>query len=87
MFCTWLVTLWKSSFPMNPPPPHPSEFSAFELPFPLGISNDLLWGWGGGGGGGEVWIFSVTTQYLLNLLLYNCTVRAECSAITDHDII
>ena len=36
-------------FPMTPPPPpQPSEITAFESPLPLGISNDLL---GGGGGG------------------------------------
>ena len=26
-----------------PPPPYPWEITAFELPLPLGISNDLLW--------------------------------------------
>ena len=36
-------------------PPYPSEITAFELPLPLGISNDLPWGW--------VWIFSGTTQW------------------------
>ena len=53
MFCTRFVTLWKSSFPRNPPtprkllplnPPSPSEF-------PMVFR-----------GGGGVWIFSGTTH-------------------------
>ena len=55
MFCTWFVTLWKTSSPRNPPtsrkllpfnPPSPSEF-------PMVFR----------GGGGGVWIFSGTTHF------------------------
>ena len=45
MFCTWFVTLWKSSFPRNPP--YPSEITALEPPLPLKLSKGLPWGgWG-----------------------------------------
>ena len=34
MFCTWFVTLWKSSFPMNPTPPTPRNFLPLNPPSP-----------------------------------------------------
>ena len=49
MFCTWFVTLWKSSFPRNPPtpwklpllnPPSPLEFSMI---FRGGGGMDIFW--------------------------------------------
>ena len=33
MFCTWCVTLWKN-ISQEPPPPYPSEITAFEPPSP-----------------------------------------------------
>ena len=45
MFCTWFVTLWKSSFHKTS---LPSEITALEPPLPLGISNGFPWGGGGG---------------------------------------
>ena len=70
MFCTWFVTLWKSSFPRNPPtpwklpllnPPSPSEFPMIFR-----------------GGGGAVWIFSGTTQCmkLKYLMQYSASVNS-----------
>ena len=64
MFCTWSVTLWK--LVSREPPPHPSEITAFEPPLLLGTSNDLPWG-----GGSGVWIFSGTTQYMMDDLNTN----------------
>ena len=63
-------------FPMTPPPPYPSEITAFESPLPLGISDDLLWG------GGGVWIFSETTrsflQYLVCIALSPANLISSC---------
>ena len=44
MFCTWFVTLLKSSFPRNPLPL--GNYCPW-TPLPLGISNGLPWGGGG----------------------------------------
>ena len=54
MFCSWFITLWKSSFPWTPP--YPSEITAFEPPSPSEFTM-IFRGLGGG-----VWIFSGTTQ-------------------------
>ena len=76
VFCLWFVTIWKSTFPWTPPPPHPSEITAFESPLPLGISDDLPWG------GGGVWIFSETTrsflQYLVCIALSPANLISSC---------
>ena len=48
MFCTWFVTLWKSSFPMNPtPPPTPRNFLLLNPPSPSEFPMIFC---GGGGG-------------------------------------
>ena len=54
MFCSWFITLWKSSFPWTPP--YPSEITAFEPPSPSEFTMIFR------GVGGGVWIFSGTTQ-------------------------
>ena len=60
----------------EPPPPHPSEITAFESPLPLGISDDLPLG------GGGVWIFSETTrsflQYLVCIALSPANLISSC---------
>ena len=46
MFCTWFVTLWKSSFPMNPTPPPLGTFCLSTPPPPWNFQ------WSSVGGGG-----------------------------------
>ena len=74
VFCSWFVTLWKSTFPWTPPPtpqkllplnpPSPSEFPVIFR------------------GGGGVWIFSGTThsflQYLVCIALSPANLISSC---------
>ena len=77
VFCSWFVTLWKSTFPWTPPPPPLGNYCLWIPPPPL----NFRWSSVGGGGGG-VWIFSGTTrsflQYLVCIALSPANLISSC---------
>ena len=67
MFCTWFVTLWKSSFPMNPTPPPLGTFCLWTPPPP----RNFQWSSVGGGGGYRYFLYCTVPFKFITLQLHS----------------